>query len=123
MTKDDLKTLAMLPKVLSVLRRLANEAQELQGLAAALNIMGAPSQAGPGNAGALRTPRPAAPPEPALTFAPVALDSPNLLTPEREEYQAELTERQREQREYLESQRGLKALKMQQFQHDAPEDA
>src|SRR5262249_10296417 len=46
MTKEDLKTLALLPKLLHVLRKLANEAQELQGLAQTLNLLAPASQAG-----------------------------------------------------------------------------
>jgi hypothetical protein len=73
-TKDDLKTLQQLPRVLAVLRKLANEAEELASLAERLKL--AP-QAGPSASAAKRAPSrgldvdPAPQPEEAMVPPPI----------------------------------------------------
>lgn len=114
LTKDDMKMLQLLPKMLTTLRKLAAMSQELQQLGAAFGQGPVPAQAQPAHehsAGAM---------------APMRQSriSANLLTanPDRFHKVQQDPDRAREMREFLANRRGEAAAFKEQFSHE-PETA
>lgn len=117
-TKEQLKTLSTLPKVLSALRALVAEGEELATL---LARVGGPQSLTVRGAAPTTEIRP-----PPVMGGPIILD-----TPERREYEAALrpkkrldqlpaAQRRAIEQGFLSSMAGERAAKLEQFKHDGP---
>lgn len=129
MTKEDLKTLAQLPKVIAVLRKLASEASEVEKLLRKLNVMpktppvpqGTPAerlheiQQALDRKQVTRVQALGA----AVSDVPLPADLP---TPERAEFEAAKEEKRAAQKAYLEEEKAAKQAFMTQFAHDGGSD-